>query len=193
MLVLKENSAKVKNVVRGFTLVELILVVAIIAILSGLAIPAFQTWTADTRMRSVAEALQNGLRLAQAEAIRRGVQVQFILTDDAPIGKDVTANATGKNWVVRSMLRATPATADAFIQGANLNAVSNTSLVNASSATVTFNSLGRLVSPTTAVTYTLSNSSVSGGRNLRVTISLAGKVRMCDADKTLSASNPDGC
>jgi type IV fimbrial biogenesis protein FimT len=90
------------------------------------------------------------------------------------------------------MLRATPATADAFIQGANLNVVSNTSLVSASSATVTFNSLGRLVSPSSAVTYTLNNST-SGGRNLRVTISLAGKVRMCDADKTLSASTPDGC
>jgi type IV fimbrial biogenesis protein FimT len=193
MLALKQKIAFANKQARGFSLIELMLVVAILGIMAGFAIPAFQTWMADTRTRTVAEALQNGLRNAQAEAVRRGVQVQFILTNDAPISRDVTASATGINWVTRSMLRATPATADAFIEGANLNAVSNTSLVSASSASVTFNSLGRLVAPANAVIYQIRNPSVTNGRKLDVRVSLAGRVRMCDADKTQSASTPDGC
>lgn len=196
MLVLKQKFVGANNYAskyaRGFSLIELMIVVAILAIVAGFGIPAFNTWVADTKTRTVAEALQNGLRLAQTEAVRRGVQVQFVLTNDAPVATGVTESTTGRNWVMQSMQRANPGTVDAFIQGANLNAVSNTSLVSASSATVTFNSLGRIVTPNSAVTYTL-NTSVAGGRNLRVTLSQAGRIRMCDADKVLSASNPDGC
>lgn len=187
---IKQNLACTHKRADGFTLIELMVVIGILAVVAGFGIPAFKAWIADTKTRTVAEALQNGLRMAQAEAVRRGVQVQFVLTDNAPVAKDVTASTTGKNWVIQSMLRATPNTSDTFIEGANLSAVSGTSLVSASDATVTFNSLGRLVSPSTAVTYTLSNS--NGARHLNVTISLAGKIRMCDPDKSLSSS-PDAC
>ena len=191
MLVLNQSFSRTINKHSdGFSLVELLIVVAILAIIAGFGIPAFKTWIADAKTRTVAEALQNGLRLAQTEAIRRGVQVQFVLTDGAPNTTATSASTTGKNWVAQSMLRATPGVVDAFIQGANLNAVSSTSLVSASNATVTFNSLGRVVSPASAVTYTLSNT--DGTRHLNVTINLAGKIRMCDPDKNLTNS-PDGC
>jgi type IV fimbrial biogenesis protein FimT len=190
MLVLKQNFARAVKCATGFSLVELLVVVAILAIISGFGVPAFKTWIADAKTRTVAEALQNGLRIAQTEAIRRGVQVQFVLTDSAPNATVTASSITGRNWVAQSMLRAAPGTVDQFIQGANLNAVSNTSLVSASDATVTFNSLGRVVSPTNAVTYTLSNA--DGGRHLNLTLSLAGKIRMCDPDKNLTNS-PDGC
>ncbi len=194
MLVFKQNFVIANKRARGFSLIELILVVAMLVILGGLAIPSFQTWMGDTRTRTVAEALQNGLRNAQAEAVRRGVQVQFILTNDAPNSMSVTPSTTGLNWVTRSMLRATPGTPEAFIQGANLSAVSNTSLVSTSNgSTVTFNSVGRLVAPANAVVYQIRNPSVTNGRKLDVRVSLAGRVRMCDADKTLGASTPDGC
>jgi type IV fimbrial biogenesis protein FimT len=175
----------------GFTLIELMIVVAIVGIAAAFAMPAFQTWVADTKTRTIAEALQNGLRLAQAEAVRRGVQVQFILTNAAPTAMGVTASATGKNWVIQSMTRANAATAEFFIQGAPLGAVSSTSLVTSSPGTVTFNSLGRLVSPTSAATFNLFNSN-GGARKLNVMVSLAGKIRMCDPDKNLTNS-PDGC
>jgi len=193
MIVPKQKIAIAKKQASGFSLIELMVAVAILGIMAGFAIPAFQTWMADTRTRTVAEELQNGLRNAQAEAVRRGVQVQFILTNDAPISRDVTPSTTGRNWVTRSMLRATPGTADAFIQGANLSAVSNTSLVSTLSATVTFNSLGRLVAPANAVAYQIRNPSVTNGRKLDVRVSLAGRVRMCDYDKTQSTTAPDGC
>ena len=51
---------------RGFTLIELLVTIALIAILLLLAVPALGTWSADARVRSTAESLQNALRLAQA-------------------------------------------------------------------------------------------------------------------------------
>jgi type IV fimbrial biogenesis protein FimT len=40
-------------------------------------------------------------------------------------------------------------------------------------------------------TYDVSNP--RGDRALRVTVTLAGNVRMCDPARTLSSSQPDGC
>jgi type IV fimbrial biogenesis protein FimT len=174
----------------GFTLVELLIIVAIIGITASVGAPAFKTWVADTKTRTVAETLQNGLRLAQTEAVKRGAQVQLVLTDAAPIAKGVTPSTTGKNWVVQALKRS-DGSVDEFIQGAALVAVNSTSLVSGPDK-LTFNSIGRMVDPTSAATYAVRNSSVSDGRKLNVTVSISGKVRMCDVDKSL-ASSPDGC
>lgn len=182
---------KSQNNNNGFTLVELMIVLAILAIVATFAVPAYQTWIANTKTRTATESIQNGVRLAQAEAVKRGVQVQFVLTDDEPTAIDVTPKATGKNWIIQSMQLATPADTDAFIQGAAMTTQSGNSLVSADAASITFNSIGRIVSPSKLVTYTITNST-NGDRTLKVIVSVSGKVRMCDDDLDLS-SNPFGC
>jgi len=175
--------------VRGFSLVELMITLSLVGILAAVAIPSFNQWMQDTKTRTVAESLQNGIRLAQTEAVKRGRNVTFLLTNDPP-ALGVTASTTGKNWVVESMTLANATTPEVFIQGATLTDVA-TVVTTASSATIRFNSIGRLVSPANSVTYNITNS--GGSRRLNVTVSIAGKVRMCDPDKTLNTSNPDGC
>lgn len=66
---------------KGFSLVELIVVLAIIAILMGLAAPSFDTWITNSKIRATAESLQNGLRKAQQMAATRNGSVQFYLTN----------------------------------------------------------------------------------------------------------------
>jgi len=63
--------------------------------------------------------------------------------------------------------------------------------VNAPNPTLQFNSIGRLTSPTQAVTIQITNSKSS--RKLNITVSLAGAIRMCDPSKTRGAGAPDGC
>ncbi|WP_296811383.1 GspH/FimT family pseudopilin [Methyloversatilis sp.] len=54
----------------GFTLIELMIVVALLAIISAFALPAFQTFIASNRLTSEANELLAGLNLARSEAVR---------------------------------------------------------------------------------------------------------------------------
>ncbi|WP_075791848.1 GspH/FimT family pseudopilin [Massilia putida] len=60
---------------RGFTMVELLAVVAITAILSAMAAPSFKSLVAGQRARSTATELYAALSLARSEAIKRDAQV----------------------------------------------------------------------------------------------------------------------
>ena len=65
---------------KGFTLIELMVVVVILGIMVGLSIPAIGSWITNSQIRTAAEALQNGLRKAQQMAATRNGTVRFYLT-----------------------------------------------------------------------------------------------------------------
>jgi type IV fimbrial biogenesis protein FimT len=180
---------------RGFTIIELVVTIALVAILLRLAIPSFTTWIRNTQMRSVAEALQNGIRSAQSEAVRRNRQVVFALTNDEPA---LNANAVdnGRNWVIRTV----PALADEaseFVEGGSF-ADTSRGVAIAGAASICFNSQGRMVSngdpaiecAAAATTYDVTQAGAE--RRLRVTVAVGGQMRMCDPDKDI-ANAPDGC
>ena len=175
--------------VNGFTLIELLIAVSIIGILAALSAPAFNVFVANANTRTVAESIQNGLRLAQTEAVQRGRKVEFVLTNGAPALASV-ANASGVNWAMRSIQLGSVDTAEFFIQGATLVGQDSNVAILASSGIVRFNSLGRLDSPANEVTYTLTN--INGNRPLNVVLNVGGGLRMCDPNKA-RATNADGC
>lgn len=59
----------------GFTTIELMVVVAILAILTALAAPSFRPLLERWRVRDAAESVTSTLYLARSEAIKRGGQV----------------------------------------------------------------------------------------------------------------------
>jgi len=61
----------------GFTLVELLMVLAVVGILTAIALPAMRMHLANADIRGVAEEMRSGLELARTEAIRRNASVQF--------------------------------------------------------------------------------------------------------------------
>ena len=195
----------------GFTLVEMIVVVAIMALLAALATPSMLGWVRNNKIRTVSDSLQNALRQAQTEATRRNRQVVFSLTDNSPTTTTYTAKANGSNWAISTVVPADSDTTATFVEaGILLDVASNVAITgpktssNVASA-LFFSSIGRLVTNETpgptganckaeAAQYDIAMSDTkTGDRPLRVTVAVGGQVRMCDPARTLSATQPDGC
>jgi len=195
----------------GFSLIELMVVVVVLALLLLAAAPSMGSWVVDARIRSTAESLQNGLRLAQAEALRRNRRSAFVLTSEAPaLGAQPVAN--GGNWFARALLlsgsdESDDADDDAaapqrFIEGGRFEA---SSIKITGPALLCFGPLGRQIGLDAKASglgvpcetadpriYEVS-SSVKGTRTLQVQVNAGGRVRMCDLARKLSEGHPDGC
>lgn len=188
---------------RGLTLVELMVTIALVALMLRMAVPAFSTMLRNTQVRTVAESLQAGLRTAQSEAVSRNRLVVFSLTNGTPaLGTAAVAN--GNSWQVHTIARSDGDGATrAFLHGGKLTD-STSGVAITGIAGVCFSSTGRLVSkdPTgvngatcvadgSAVTYDVALTGAD--RPLRVQLAPNGRVRMCDPKRTYSSSQPDGC
>ncbi len=195
----------------GFSLIELMVVIALIGILMSIAIPTFGKWTADASVRAVAESLTNAIRQTQATAISRGRVGMFALTTDTPPVLTSTPVASASNWFSELNKLSGSDETQAWL-GLILKSTEGTQRnvnISLSTGTLTcFNSLGRQSGLTAAQNalstacsvaaddnnpskYIVSRSGAT--RSFWVLVYPGGRVRMCDAAKTLSAANPDGC
>jgi type IV fimbrial biogenesis protein FimT len=82
---------------QAFTLLELMIALAIAGIVGALAVPAFGTWLAGQQVQGRAEALLYALDLARSEAIKRGDRVDVCPGDG---GCDAGAVPWEGGWVV---------------------------------------------------------------------------------------------
>ena len=110
----------------GVTLVELMVTVVITGILMAVGIPQMGEWIRRNSIGSAAETVQNGLRQAEAEAIRRNQRVEFLLTNATPSQSGILSLAAadnGQNWAVR-VLGTTDATL-AYVSGFQMTEISS--------------------------------------------------------------------
>jgi type IV fimbrial biogenesis protein FimT len=151
------------------SMIELMVGIAIVAILFMLAAPSFSNWIQNTQIRTAAEAIQSGLMLARGEAVSRNTTVRFQLTNAldntclitaSPV-ESVAIASTGRwvNWVV-SLDNPSGACDSAPMDSADPNPPapriiqtragaegSRNAMVAASQATIVFNGLGRRAAP----------------------------------------------
>jgi type IV fimbrial biogenesis protein FimT len=182
---------------RGFTLIEAMVVVAILGLLVVIAAPSLSAYTENSKVRGVAESFVASAQKARLEAIRTNQNAQLVLTSDDPIAANVATtntSATAGNWIVRRVSDdATPVIT--FVEGRSIREGANRSdgassvTVGASSnstalASITFNSAGA-TSLGAAWTVNFGSSSAACAptgsvRCLRVVISVSGQIRTCD-------------
>lgn len=202
----------------GVTLIELMIGLAIVALVLFLGVPSFATFLQNTQIRNAAETTLQGLDLARAEAVRLNAPVRFQLVSDLTSG--CTLSATSLNWIVS--LQDPSGACNATVWGGN---VTNTSLATPPSApfiieekaasegspnvtvaatggsSAVFNGLGRLAS---AGITTIDFSNPAGGtctyadatngkmRCLRIQLSSGGQAKMCDP-KVTDTTDPRVC
>lgn len=189
---------------RGFGILELVVVVAIIGLLAVAALPGFQRMVANAKVRGVTDSLQNGLRLAQAEATRRQRVTVFYRSTSPSCSLTTKSSSSGNHWLVRSLPG--PSGGSAEILQCGSSAETTGSPVDVSGpAAICFGVEGRQEAVpktetgmvddacTVAAEQALNVSSGVSDRPLRVRVTSAGSVRLCDPNKTYTSSSPDGC
>lgn len=67
----RNGYSRLANSRRGFTLVELMVTIAILAILATIGLPSFQRLIADYRVSAQANSVQGLLQFARSEAVKR--------------------------------------------------------------------------------------------------------------------------
>ena len=160
----------------GFSLIEVLIAIAILGVVFALGVPAYGTWIQNTQIRTASEAVMNGLQTARNEAIRRNVSVQFRLTDGA-----------NSQWAVN--LSSNPdLDPPLFGRSADEGSPNVTTIRTPADAdTVTFSALGRVI-PNTDASPTLTQVDldnlrivvVADRRDLRIVIPPGGAIRLCD-------------
>jgi prepilin-type N-terminal cleavage/methylation domain-containing protein len=91
---------------KGFTLIEVMVVVALIAILSGIALPNAIAWRSNAKLSSTVREIMADLQLAKMEAIKRNRNVEAVFTT----GKG--SNSTIKDLATNQILSGNSYSAD---------------------------------------------------------------------------------
>ncbi len=174
---------------RGFTLIELMLVIAVMGVLLAVGLPQYSIWMQNLRIRGAAESVQGGLQLARATAIARNTQAilvfrpaslsYFVYTVPNPgtppdDWQDPDAGPAGAVDMVRRHNQADDSSS------------ASATMTPGGAYMVTFSSLGQVVAnadaslPLTQVNITSAASTDLAVRPLRVVINPGGSTRACD-------------
>jgi type IV fimbrial biogenesis protein FimT len=173
----------------GFSLVEMMIVVVLLAIIAAIAVPSFTQMIQNSRIRTAAESIQNGLQIARAEAVKRNARVKFQL------------NNGDSGWVICEVANAADSCPGeeqiqtrAVSEGSTADVT--TSVVPTGRLTAVFTGMGLLdpaANSFTQVDVDMSAAVMSpaDSRELRIIVGAGGSIRMCDPN--LAETDPRAC
>ena len=180
----------------GFTLVELMVTIAIAAILVAIAVPSFRSMILSNRIHGATAEFQSALAIARAEAIKRGGDARVTIVANSKVG-------TVSDWAsgVTVFYDTTNNANDGNPPATDFNVIMRTSAVAADvSATVAlggpnhiiYNGMGRTMSSTGAMLGGTVAFGAAEGEWRCTIISMAGRIRSVRVSNAAYVANP-GC
>ncbi len=88
--------------VKGFTLIELMVTIAVAAILVALALPSFRNLIVNSRLNGVASDMVDFVSFARSESIKRNSTIQLCRADNSAATTCAGSSGDWVNWVVLS-------------------------------------------------------------------------------------------
>ena len=83
----------------GFTLIEMLVVIALISVLAAIAVPSMRDFIANSRMQGPVQQMLRELAYARSEAVKRAKNVALCPTANANAALDaVTCSSSGTDW-----------------------------------------------------------------------------------------------
>lgn len=178
----------------GFSLIELMVTISILAILMMVGLPALSTYVQNQKLRGAAESFLSGIQLAHSEAVKRNLDVDFVFTNDSSVGADKLNAApvvNGKNWQVRTAKAGNEEYIEGKlgVEGAGGKGSDAAPITISSNGlgSLRFNGLGQMTSQVTPVLIQISNPqggdcTSAGGpmRCLNILVTPGGQIKLCD-------------
>lgn len=182
----------------GFSLIELMIVIAIMGIIAALAVPSYQDMIARNRLKQVAEGLKSDLQWMRAESIKQSCNLRASFT-------------TGSNWSYQIYIPPAAAGSTCALQhashGCPAAATANCNIKTVSSAQYAGTKIDDaefFSSPTTTAEFDFrrgearrSNNSLSHGSvevrssnyEVKVVVASVGRVRICNKEGSTGYPN----
>lgn len=160
---------------RGFSLLELLIVLVIFAIMASIAVPSFQSLRQQQQLTDASNELVAALRLARGEAIMRENKVTLCASAD---GDSCGGNDWAKGWRIADEDKNT------VVVHGPLPAQLSVGDENARSQIV-FNALG--YPPDGKANWRLSHAGLSDGASRQVCLTMTGRAYVAESDKGCDA------
>lgn len=196
---------------RGFNLAEAMVALAVLAILTSIAVPGMADFVRGWQVRGLAESMRDGLQKARMEAMRRNQPMTFWMvspaTTSSPDASCQRSSASGA-WVVsvddpsgscNSAPSATenPRLFEKYGPGRTAVTVAGVATDGSAADAVAFNAFGQAVTDAGRLACIDLSHTEGKVRELRVEITASGSIRLCDrsvaAPDVRACSNPAPC
>ncbi len=194
---------------RGFSMIEVAITMALVAILLFTVMPDVTAMVANNRIRAAAESYMQGLQRARNDALRTNQNVTFWLTTPNASGvldNTCALSSSARGWVVSV---ANPTSQCAAASGASAPQISERAVGGATGGNVvvlavqsdgstaatsaTFDGFGRVSGASQLQTVCLRNATAGNNfRPLRIEVLPGGVIRLCEPRVT-NANDPRIC
>ena len=182
---------------RGFTLMQLIITIAIVGVLTRLAVPLFQYVTTTNRIANEINGLLGDLEFARSSAVTQGTSVTVCVSANPTAATPscssgaLSAPSWTTGWIVYTGTSATTVTAGNLLRAQSAFTGTDTFVASNTAYAVTFNREGYANGLATGgVLYTLKNTPANNRFTRCLVLTIAGEVSTITYNASASAAAP---